>query len=205
MLEWRKGYPSEEMIAAHQSRWWLVKDNWLRIKKIFPLSERIEHDQLEIIVGQRYFVSESGEITLLENPDFGGDITRGEYVVSFYENEYVEIHYEGYDKFYNLRTDLDFKGQWNGRCVKEIENRHSSVDCRSHAETVLKLLQEQGKLKQTENQRRYAEDYFCPIDEDGNKVPWPKEIIVGTIDDASMYDAADPAGSLVVATVHIGE
>jgi len=175
LLELRKGYPSEEMIAAHSSRLWLVKGKCWLVKKLLSLAERIERNELEIIVGQRYFVSENGEVILLENPDFGGDITRGEYIVSFYENEYVEIHYEGYDKFYNLRTDLAFKGQWNGRCVKEIENRHSSVDCRSHAETVLKLLQEQGKLQQTQNQRLYAEDYFCPMNEDGDRVPWPKE------------------------------
>ena len=150
---WRKGYPSEEMIAAHPSRLWLVKGKRWSVKRLFSLFERIERNQLDLIEEQCYFVSENGEITLLENRKFGEGIERETYIAFFYEDEHVKIYRKGDDKF-----------------------QYSKTDFISHAETVLKLLQEQGKLKQTENQRRYAEDYFCPIDEDGNKVPWPNSV-----------------------------
>jgi hypothetical protein len=210
---WRKGYPSEEMIAAHRSRLWLVKGKSWLVKELLSLAERIERNQLYVVVECTYKEVLSGEITIVDPSQYykrgasfydfylfdNGDIIINEIYIS------ESINDCGLTIFERCYDDLVFKGKWDGDSVKQIESRFKSVDFISHAETVLKLLQEQGKLKQTLNQKMYANSYFCPIDKDGNKVPWPKEIIVGTIDDASMYDAADPAGSLVVATVHIGE
>ena len=219
MLEWRQGYPSEEMIAAHGSRLWLVKGKCWLVKKLLSLAERIERNKLDLVVKCTYkYVYHSGEIIIVDPVQY---YKRGADFNEFYlfDNGNININQleigEEYDtsgdvEVYCYGEDSVFNGEWDGDSVKQIktkyaDTRNASVNFISHAETVLKFLQEQGKLKQTENQRLYAEDYFCPIDKDGNKVPWPKEIIVGTIDDASMYDAADPAGSLVVATVHIGE
>ncbi len=177
LLEWRQGYPSEEMIAAHPSRLWLVKGKCWLVKKLLSLAERIERKQLNLVVNSIYELGRSGKIYLDGSSDVYSEDWRGRTEYDFYLYETGEINIRvlrdyGEDSY----DEVVFIGEWDGDSVKQIESEDGTVDFISHAETVLKLLQEQGKLQQTEKQRLYAEDYFCPMDEDGNRVPWPNSV-----------------------------
>ena len=177
MLEWRQGYPSEEMIAAHPSRWWLVKGKCWLVKKLLSFAERIERNELDLVVTWIYVFGKSGKIYLDGSSEVYSEDWRDrtEYEFYLYETGAInifELHHYGCEDDYD---DLVFTGERDGNSVKQIQSEDENVDFISHAEIVLKFLQEQGKLQQTQNQRLYAEDYFCPIDEYGNRVPWPKE------------------------------
>ncbi len=178
MLEWRKGYPSEEMIAAHPSRLWLVKGKFWSVKKLLSLAERIESNGLDVFVNSIYVLGKSGKIYLDGSSEVYSEYGRDRTEYHFYLYVTGEINIreiDDYDDEIDGYGSLVFIGKWDGDSVKQIESKYENVDFISHAETVIKLLQEQGKLQQTEKQRLYAEDYFCPMDEDGDRVPWPKE------------------------------
>ena len=179
LLEWRQGYPSEEMIAAHPSRLWLVKGKCWSVKKLLSLADRIESNELDVYVNSIYVLGKSGKIYLDGSSELYSEYGRDRTEYDFYlyvtgEINIREIDDYGSDDAYD--NELVFIGKWDGDSVKQIESTYENVDFISHAETVIKLLQEQGKLQQTEKQRLYAEDYFCPMDEDGNKVPWPNSV-----------------------------
>lgn len=176
---WRKGYPTEEMIAAHSLRLWLVK----RPREVFMLKlpsrpERIQGKQLDNIIELNYYLDtdNNGKVTIGDE-NYKYWLTDNKYTFYLFEEGKVEIHCRYEDECLNDHCDLSFIGHWNGCHVEkswlDMDYYGIEINFVSHAETILNLLQKEEKLGRTKPQRIYAEDYFCPIDEDGNKVPWP--------------------------------
>ncbi len=181
---WRRGYPPEEMIAAHSSRLWLVK----RPREVFMLKlpsrpERIQGNQLDNIINVNYYLDGDRKGKVIIGDGEGGRWLFWDggfplkYTFYLFEVGKVEIHCRYEDEYCNEISGMRFIGHWNGCHVEEswldMDYEESEINFVSHAETILNLLQKEEKLGQTKPQRIHAEDYFCPVDEDGNKVPWP--------------------------------
>jgi hypothetical protein len=181
MLEWRKGYPSEEMIAAHQSRWWLRKrkDNEtidLSAENLSPtLVGSIEWSYYFSKYGMtQSFVSGDDKIILcktIEDWSETYDVMYEKYRFCLDKDGSINI----YGKFSTGDDDPSFEGKLEGVSVKQIKS-DEDADYLWHAEIILNRIREELRGEERKNNRMYADCYFCPIDEDGNKVPWPNSV-----------------------------
>lgn len=161
LIEWREGHPAEKELEAHSSRLWLVKHLQEKpdILTLLPYEERVKGSSAYVVANERYsdyddqilFKKESDRMVHLKED--------GMIEIVDYSYDYGRVVYEGWLTF------------WGGLISKPwCENMQS------HAELVVAKLKEEGRIH-TNYQKIYAHyqnHKFCPIDEEGNKVPWPK-------------------------------
>ena len=173
MLEWRKGYPSEEMIAAHPSRWWLFKKKCNEM--IYFSTILLSPIPVRDIEQVYYFGKCDNKIILCRSfedwSEYDGIYERYRFCLDKDGciNIYAGSSIVGEDAAY-------FKGKVEGSSVKQIEITNEDADYIWHAETILNRIQDSLIAEEKRNKHMYAQCCFCPMDEDGNKVPWPSSV-----------------------------
>ena len=176
ILEWRKGFPLQWMLVAHTSGLWLVKDSsFLKIVNLFTEITDIKY-RWDVYVW--YYVDEDGEITLrneFDSNDFPVYHLRFSEHIPMDGGRRITIsHFPRGTRFHS--SPSIFEGEWDGHSVKKISSKYGGESFISHVKTVLRLLQKKLNRDFKKNQETFANSYFCPIDKDGNKVPWPNSV-----------------------------
>lgn len=183
-IPWRKGYPSKEMIGAHKSRLWLMKRNVANDQPELPLEVvKLEFTRsCDMLLEQKYYYSKSQKKIILEEEDYS--IIEEYHTITIWENGYFEItDYHG-DSIRGIAKNKDdspikrlgkffYKKKFVIEdVISDIEEEKKLEDFILEAESVIGFFYsmiEPGKTK-IQKDPQWEDVYFCPIDEDGNKI-----------------------------------
>jgi hypothetical protein len=183
---WTKGYPSPKMIKANESRLWLVKtkNGIIETLKIYspPTS-------LGLLLKEQYYVCAEKKHIIVKNKngyyydsvcDEQLEPVPYERIFLFWEGGYFENIYEEYEHRVSVKGKIDLETFLITDTFTDINeyDLHIADELLQEVPNVIKLFHETGELKQTIKQKdkQWENTYFCPIDNDGNKITViPKE------------------------------